>query len=98
MSQESGDPNSTINKWREKYLDLLEQYEQLEKISERKQDQMRHALVVVSLLAKGQSDSIDKPLATLRDAIRPKNEGRGLESSVQVFQVEVNRFKQQWQL
>jgi diguanylate cyclase len=58
---------------------------------------MRHALVVVSLLAKGQSDSIDKPLATLRDAIRPKNEGRGLESSVQVLQVEVNRFEQQWQ-
>jgi diguanylate cyclase len=98
MSQESGDSDSTINKWREKYLDLLEQYEQLEKISERKQDQMRHALVVVSLLAKGQSDSIDKPLATLRDAIRPKNEGRGLESSVQVLQVEVNRFEQQWQL
>ncbi len=40
---------------------------------------MRRALVVVSLLAEGQSDSIDKPLATLRDAIKPQNEGRGLE-------------------
>ncbi|MFT7410017.1 MAG: diguanylate cyclase [Oleispira sp.] len=97
MSQESDDSDSTVNRWRKKYLDLLEQHEQLEKISEHKQDQMRHALVVVSLLAKGQSDSIDKPLATLRDAIRPKNEGRGLESSVQVLQVEVNRFEQQWQ-
>jgi diguanylate cyclase len=98
MSQESDDSDSTVNRWRKKYLDLLEQHEQLEKISEHKQDQMRHALVVVSLLAKGQSDSIDKPLATLRDAIRPKNEGRGLESSVQVLQVEVNRFEQQWRL
>ncbi|MFT4777266.1 MAG: diguanylate cyclase [Oleispira sp.] len=97
MSQESDDSDSTVNRWRKKYLDLLEQHELLEKISEHKQDQMRHALVVVSLLAKGQSDSIDKPLATLRDAIRPKNEGRGLESSVQVLQVEVNRFEQQWQ-
>ena len=98
MSQESGESDNTIERWREKYLDLLEQYELLEKISKRNQDQMRHALVVVSLLAKGQSDSIDKPLATLRNAIRPKNEGRGLESSVQVLQVEVNRFEQQWQL
>jgi diguanylate cyclase len=97
MSQESDNSSKTINKWRDKYLDLIEQHEQLEKSSESKQDQMRRALVVVSLLAEGQSDSIDKPLATLRDAIKPQNEGRGLEASVHVLQVEVNHFEQQWQ-
>jgi diguanylate cyclase len=97
MSQEGDQSGKAINKWRDKYLDLIEQHEQLERSSESKQDQMRRALVVVSLLAEGQADSIDKPLATLRDAIKPQNEGRGLESSVQVLQVEVNRFEQQWQ-
>jgi diguanylate cyclase len=97
MSQESDNSSKAINKWRDKYLNLIEQHEQLEKSSESKQDQMRRALVVVSLLAEGQSDSIDKPLATLRDAIKPQNEGRGLEASVHVLQVEVKHFEQQWQ-
>jgi diguanylate cyclase len=96
MSQESDNSGKDTHKWRDKYLDLIERSEQYEKSSERKQDQMRRALVVVSLLAEGQLDSIDKPLATLRDAIKPQNEGRGLESSVHVLQAEVNRFEQQW--
>jgi diguanylate cyclase len=97
MSQEGDNSGKAINKWRDKYLDLIEQHELLERSSESKQDQMRRALVIVSLLAEGQAESIDKPLATLRDAIKPQNDGRGLESSVQVLQVEVNRFEQQWQ-
>jgi diguanylate cyclase len=96
MSQESDNSGKDSHKWRDKYLDLVERSEQYEKSSERKQDQMRRALVVVSLLAEGQLDSIDKPLATLRNAIKPQNEGRGLESSVQVLQAEVNQFEQQW--
>jgi diguanylate cyclase len=97
MPQENDNSFKASHKWRDKYLDLLEQYERYEKISERKQDQMRRALVIVSLLAEGQSDSIDKPLATLRDAIKPRNEGHGLESLVHVLQVEMNHFEQQWQ-
>ena len=98
MSQASDNSGKAVNKWRDKYLDLIEQHEKLEKSSESKQDQMRRALVIVSLLAEGQSDTIDKPLATLRDAIKPQNDGVGLESSVQVLQAEVNRFEDQWQL
>jgi diguanylate cyclase len=98
MSQASDNSGKAVNKWRDKYLDLIEQHEKLEKSSESKQDQMRRALVIVSLLAEGQSDTIDKPLATLRDAIKPQNDGVGLESSVQVLQAEVNRFEEQWQL
>ncbi|MFT4766417.1 MAG: diguanylate cyclase [Oleispira sp.] len=97
MPQKSDNSGKDTHKWRDKYLDLIEQHEQYEKSSERKQDQMRRALVVVSLLAEGQSDSIDRPLATLRDAIKPQNEGLGLESSVHVLQAEVNQFEQQWQ-
>ena len=98
MSQASDNSGKAANKWRDKYLDLIEKHEKLEKSSESKQDQMRRALVIVSLLAEGQSDTIDKPLATLRDAIKPQNDGVGLESSVQVLQAEVNRFEEQWQL
>jgi diguanylate cyclase len=97
MPQESDNSGKDTHKWRDKYLDLIDQYEQYEKSNERKQDQMRRALVIVSLLAEGQSDSIDKPLATLRDAIKPQNQGRGLESSMHVLQAEVNHFEQQWQ-
>lgn len=98
MSQQSDQSTKTINKWRDKYLDLIEQYDQLEKSSESKQDQMRRALVVVSLLAEGQAKSIDQPLSTLREAIKPQNDGVGLDSSVEVLQAEVTRFEQQWQL
>lgn len=98
MSQQSDHSAKAIKKWRNKYLDLIDKYDQLEKSSEKKQDQMRHALVVVSLLAEGQAESIDRPLETLREAIKPQNSGHGLEPSVKVLQSEVTRFEQQWQL
>lgn len=98
MSQSGDNSEKSINKWRNKYLDLIEKHEQLEKGSESKQDQLRRALVMVSLLAEGQADSIDKPLEKLRDTIKPQNGGRGLEASLQTLQVEVNRFEQKWQL
>lgn len=98
MSQEGDNSEKSISKWRNKYLDLIEKHEQLEQGSEQKQDQLRRALVMVSLLAEGQSENIDKPLEKLRDTIKPQNEGRGLEASLQTLQVEVNRFEQMWQL
>ena len=98
MSQAGDNSEKSINKWRNKYLDLIEKHEQLEKGSESKQDQLRRALVMVSLLAEGQADSIDKPLEKLRDTIKPQSGGRGLEASLQTLQVEVNRFEQKWQL
>jgi diguanylate cyclase len=98
MSQSGDNSEKSTNKWRDKYLDLIEKHEQLGQSSEQKQDQLRRALVMVSLLAEGQADSIDAPLATLRDTLKPQNNGRGLESSLQTLQVEVNRFEQKWQL
>jgi diguanylate cyclase len=98
MSQTGDNSEKSINKWRNKYLDLIEKHEQLEQGSEQKQDQLRHALVMVSLLAEGQAESIDTPLAKLRETIKPQAGGRGLEASLQTLQVEVNRFEQKWQL
>lgn len=98
MSQSRDNSMKNTDKWRNKYLDLIEKHEQLGQSSEQKQDQLRRALVIVSLLAEGQADSIDTPLAKLRDTLKPQNNGRGLESSLQTLQVEVNRFDQEWQL
>jgi len=98
MSQDGDKSEKSTNKWRNKYLDLIEKHEQLGQGSEQKQDQLRRALVMVSLLAEGQADSIDKPLEKLRDTIKPQASGRGLEASLQTLQVEVNRFEQKWQL
>ena len=87
--------NASTNRWRDKYLNLIEDHEKLQKSSEEKQDQMRRALVMVSLLAEGQADSIDTPLAKLREAIKPHKNGQGLELTLQNLQKEVNRFEQQ---
>ena len=97
MSQSGDGSEKNVNKWRNKYLDLIETHDALEKSSEQKQDQLRRALVMVSLLADGQSDNIDVPLSKLRESIKPQNNNKGLESILQTLQVEVNRFEQQWQ-
>ncbi len=98
MSQQGDKSQKSINKWRDKYLDLIERHELLEKTSETSRDQMRRALVMVSLLAEGQAENIDAPLAKLRDSIKPKNNNKGLENILQTLQVEVNRFEQQWKI
>jgi diguanylate cyclase len=98
MSQQGDNSTQSTNKWRDKYLDLIERHEVLEKSSQSSHDQMRRALVIVSLLADGQADSIDAPLSKLRESIKPQNNNKGLESILQTLQIEVNRFEQQWKI
>ena len=98
MSQHGDDSSKSINKWRDKYLDLIERHELLEKSSESNRDQMRRALVMVSLLAEGQSENIDLPLSKLRESIKKQNNNKGLDGILQTLQVEVNRFEQQWKV
>ena len=98
MSQQGDNSSKSINKWRDKYLDLIERHELLEKSSEASRDQMRRALVMVSLLAEGQSENIDLPLSKLRESIKPQNNNKGLEALLESLQIEVNRFEQQWKL
>ena len=92
---QGGQSSDSVRKWREKYLDLIEQHEKLEKTTEQRQDQMRRALVMVSLLAEGQSETVDAPLGKLREVIKPQNNGKGLELTLQNLQKEVSRFEHQ---
>lgn len=56
--------------WREKYLNALDDLEQLEKKFARQQELLRGALVRVSLAADGQDEALDDLLARLRETLR----------------------------
>ena len=85
--------NDTANRWRDKYLNLIDKHDQLEKGSALRQGQMRRALVMVSLLAEGQADSLDRPLVALRDVLKAQKNTQGFESSLDRLQKEVTRFE-----
>jgi diguanylate cyclase len=56
--------------WREKYLDALDQQEQLEKQFAAQQELLRRALVRVSVSAEGQDDALDDILSQVRERLR----------------------------
>lgn len=56
--------------WREKYLDALDQQEQIEKSLAAQQELLRRALVRVSVVADGQDDALDGILSQLRERMR----------------------------
>lgn len=58
------------NQWREKYLNALDDLEQLEKKFARQQELLRSALVRVSIAADGQDETLDGILARLREKLR----------------------------
>lgn len=62
--------SSDKNNWREKYLNALDEQEQLEKKSARQQELLRSALVRVSLAADGQDEVLDSILLRLRESLR----------------------------
>jgi diguanylate cyclase len=66
MTIDTGDTND----WREKYLNALDEQEQLEKTFTEQQAILRSALVRVSLAADGQDDELDQILADLREKLR----------------------------
>jgi diguanylate cyclase len=61
--------NDTHN-WREKYLNALDEQEQLEKKFADQQAILRSALVRVSIAADGQDEALDNILANLREKLR----------------------------
>ncbi|MDK2779213.1 MAG: GGDEF domain-containing protein [Pseudomonadota bacterium] len=82
---------SSARRWRDKYLDLLDSHEKLKNSSEQQHDQMRRGLVMVSLLAEGQSGTVDKSLSDLRESLKPGSSGMTrvldeLERAVQRFE------------
>ncbi|WP_331344949.1 GGDEF domain-containing protein [Cellvibrio sp. UBA7661] len=66
MTVNSGDKNN----WREKYLNALDEQEQLEKKFAAQQALLRSALVRVSVAADGQDETLDLIMARLREHLR----------------------------
>ena len=60
------------NNWREKYLNALDEQEQLEKLFASQQEMLRSALVRVSVAADGQNETLDQIMAKLREQLRGK--------------------------
>lgn len=66
MTANSGDANN----WREKYLNALDEQEQLEKKYVSQQELLRSALVRVCIAADGQDETLDQIMAKLREKLR----------------------------
>jgi len=66
MTANSGDTHN----WREKYLNALDEQEQLEKNCASQQELLRSALVRVSVAADGQDETLDQIMAKLREKLR----------------------------
>jgi len=66
MTDNSGDKNN----WREKYLNALDEQEQLEKKFAGQQELLRSALVRVSVAADGQDETLDQIMNKLREQLR----------------------------
>lgn len=67
MAERSDDKSAN---WREKYLDALDQQEQMEASLGAQQELLRRALVRVSLAADGQNDDLDALLSQVRERMR----------------------------
>lgn len=91
MTDESS--GSSSRRWRDKYLNLIEEHEQLQRSSDLQQDRLRRGLVMVSLLAEGQASHVDSALAALRDALKP--EAKGMERAMNSLEDSVKRFEAQ---
>lgn len=90
MAEDAGD---SVRRWRDKYLDLVEDHETLKHSSDEQQDQLRRALVMVSLLAEGQESSVDSALARLRETLKPG--AVGMEKTLSDLERAVRRFEDQ---
>ncbi|ASP38070.1 hypothetical protein CHH28_04965 [Bacterioplanes sanyensis] len=89
----AGAAGDSVRRWRDKYLDLVDSHEKLKHNSEEQQDQLRRALVMVSLLAEGQESSVDSALARLRETLKPG--AVGMEKTMSDLERAVRRFEDQ---
>lgn len=84
---------SSARRWRDKYLDLLDKHEKQKNATEQQYDQMRRGLVMVSLLAEGQSSTVDQSLSELREALKPG--ATGMVRVMDELERAVKRFEEQ---
>ncbi|MBU2884317.1 GGDEF domain-containing protein [Gilvimarinus agarilyticus] len=64
------------NKWRDKYLDALDQHEALERQGQEEVKLLQRALLRVSIAATGQQPELDRTLETLRGTLRSGDKGQ----------------------
>lgn len=91
MTEHSSDKNN----WREKYLNALDEQEQLEKKCTEQQALLRAALVRVSIAADGQDDVLDELLAKLREQLRSDMSAVAMSSTLLQLERAALTFEQQ---
>lgn len=62
--------NKDSDRWKNKYLDLIDENEQLEKRFEDSIGQLRRAIIRLSITAEGRDTDMDKQLESIRDLLR----------------------------
>jgi len=90
----AGRQASPEQQWRDKYLALQEKYEKLKHQVGIRNDQLRRGLVMVSLLAEGQSGKLDIQLEELREAMRGST--LGLSNKVSDLESHIRKFDNEY--
>ncbi len=91
MAVNSGDNNN----WREKYLNALDDHDQLEKSHSQQQELLRSALVRVSIAADGQDETLDRIMNKLREQLRGNLSAADFNSLLAQLETAVLTFEQQ---
>jgi diguanylate cyclase len=76
--------SKSADDWREKYLDVLDEQERLQKTFEQQHELLRRALVRVSLAAEGHDETLDRHLSVLRGVV--KSESGDLEAAMEAVE------------
>ncbi|WP_323813339.1 GGDEF domain-containing protein [Cellvibrio sp. NN19] len=87
--------NSGDNNWREKYLNALDDHDQLEKSYTQQQELLRSALVRVSIAADGQDETLDRIMNKLREQLRGNLSAADFNSLLAQLETAVLTFEQQ---
>lgn len=86
---------SDKNNWREKYLNALDEQEQLEKKFASQQELLRSALVRVSVAADGQDETLDLIMNKLREQLRGNMSAIDFNSMLAQLEAAALEFEQQ---
>ncbi len=79
--------------WHDKYFSLLNEFEELTQASTEKHELLRRGLVMTTLLAEGQTLSLDRQLSKLRGTLRPG--GEGLSDSLVTLREAIDEFEEE---
>ena len=81
----AGEDRSSLESWKRKYYDSLEQIEQKERQWQQVEDLLRKTISRLTLAADGLDETLDVQLKALRDAIRDRAGTRELQSRIEAM-------------